>query len=93
MTQFLCIIILHSLQCFHIKYDETNHWILWNSTKDFNYDYEFDIINKVIENYLTCHTIIGTPFQFAWYKDPKTTISEFYHVQVFWNSSINSASN
>ena len=62
-------------------------------TIDFNYDYDIDIINKVIENHLSYHTILGDPFQFVWYKNPKPTIPEFYHVQVFWTSSINSANN
>jgi hypothetical protein len=74
---------------YDIKCDETNHWVLLNSTKDFNYDFNIDIINKVIENHLSYHTILGAPFQFVWYKNPKPTIPEFYHIQVFWTSGIN----
>lgn len=74
---------------YDVKCDETNHWILWNSTKDFNYNFDIDIINKVIENHLSYHTILGDPFQFVWYKNPKPTIPEFYHIQVFWTSGIN----
>lgn len=40
-------------------------------------------INKEIEKQL--YNIIGSyNFNFAWYKNPKPTIYDFFHVQVFW---------
>jgi len=30
----------------------------------------------------------GSKFLFAWYENPKMTVPEFYHVQVFWTTSI-----
>ena len=68
---------------------ESNHWVLWNSEHDFNYDYPDEIINEIITTRLVCHLQLNTPFQFVCYKNPKPTIPEFYHVQVFWISRIN----
>jgi hypothetical protein len=65
---------------------ESNHWVLWNSEHDFDYDYPDEIINEIITKRLFCHLELGVPFQFVWYKNPKPTIPEFYHVQVFWIS-------
>jgi hypothetical protein len=41
-------------------------------------------INKIITKNL--QNITGSDnFDFAWYKNPKPTIKEFFHVQVFWS--------
>jgi hypothetical protein len=68
---------------------ESNHWVLWNSEHDFDHNYPDEIINQIITRRLFKHLILGAPFQFVWYKNPKPTIPEFYHVQVFWISGIN----
>lgn len=63
--------------------DNSNHFVLWSS--EFNIEYDFDdlIINNVISNKIK--EIVGeSDYDFAWYKNPKPTIQEFYHVQVFW---------
>jgi len=62
----------------------TNHWILWNSEKIFSYNFPTNYINKIILDNLKI--ILGdiSNCQFVWYKNPKPTILEFYHVQVFW---------
>lgn len=61
---------------------ESNHWILWNSTRDFSFDFVPIEINQIIMKYI--RTMGFNNFDFAWYKNPKPTIPEFYHVQVFW---------
>jgi hypothetical protein len=67
----------------------SNHWILWSSKfkqneKLINQDL-IDEINNELINKLSI--MIGSDnFDFAWYKNPKPTINEFFHVQVFWIS-------
>ena len=61
----------------------SNLYILWNSTKKF-YD---DISDIIINEYITKELKIllsHDNFNFAWYKNPKPTVLDFYHVQVFW---------
>lgn len=73
---------------YNLESTETHHWVLWNYDKDFDYDYPEEEINEIIKRNLFYHTEIGTPFQFVWYKNPKPTIKEFYHIQVFWINGI-----
>lgn len=75
---------------------ESNHWILWNTDKDFNYDYPDELINQIIfeeikkiinndyTNYYNYNDYDYNKIQFAWYKNPKPTIPEIYHIHVFW---------
>ena len=56
-----------------------NHYILWNSKHDFQYDFVDEIITNKIKTYLG-----EGEFDFAWYKNPKPSVVDFYHVQVFW---------
>jgi hypothetical protein len=68
----------------HFKYNihhGANHYVLWNSEQKLGFDYDEDIINDKIKEELDKIT----PFyDFAWYKNPKPTVMEYYHVQVFW---------
>jgi len=73
---------------YNLECRETNHWVLWNYDKNFDYDYPEEEINEIIKRNLFYQTEIGTPFEFVWYKNPKPTIKEFYHIQVFWISGI-----
>jgi len=73
---------------YNLECRETNHWILWNSEKDFNYDFPEEEINEIIKRHLFYQTQIGAPFEFVWYKNPKPTINDFFHIQVFWISGI-----
>ena len=69
------------------RYDlipESNHWVLWCIDKDFNFDFPDYFINCIIEEEIKKIIHSELNFQFAWYKNPKPTIPEFYHVQVFW---------
>jgi hypothetical protein len=58
-----------------------NHYVLWNSDQDFTFDYDEEFINMKIKEELAK---ISTSYDFVWYKNPKPTVMEFYHVQVFW---------
>jgi len=69
---------------YNLTNPDTNHWILWNSEQDLNWEYPEEKINHIITIKLTQHLTPNVPFQFVWYKNPKPTIPEFYHVQVFW---------
>lgn len=60
-----------------------NHYVLWNSDHDFIFDYDEEFINNKIKGELAK---IYPNYDFVWYKNPKPTVIEFYHVQVFWIS-------
>lgn len=63
--------------------DNVNHYILWNSMFDFFYEFEDSVVNTIIKD--TIESMLETDqFDFAWYKNPKPSIPELYHVQVFW---------
>jgi hypothetical protein len=61
--------------------DQTHHYVLWFPFRE-NYLDDQQIIlniNKEIK------MIVGNDeFDFCWYENPNMTISEIYHVQVFW---------
>ena len=63
--------------------ENSNHYILWNSTKKFYEDFSDNTINNYIEKELK-KLLNHNNFNFAWYKNPKPTVVDFYHVQVFW---------
>lgn len=63
--------------------DNSNHFILWSSEFNIGYDFDDLIINNIISNKIK-EMIGDSDFDFAWYKNPKPSIPEFYHVQVFW---------
>lgn len=57
---------------------EANHWILWNTTVDFNAEISDEEINLILEKAL------GPSVDFAWYKNPKPSVPDYFHIQVFW---------
>lgn len=62
---------------------EVNHYILWNSLYDYFNDFEESVINSIIKD--TLESMLGTDkFDFAWYKNPKPSIPELWHCQIFW---------
>jgi hypothetical protein len=62
-----------------------NHYVLWNSKYNINYNFDDEIINNIL--YQNIKNILQNEnFDFVWYKNPKPTIPEFYHIQVFWIS-------
>lgn len=58
-----------------------NHWVMWYGTKDkeANSDQTTNDISNAIRNLLG-----HDHYDFAWYVNPKMTVPEFFHVQVFW---------
>ena len=62
---------------------EVNHYILWNSLYDCSNEFNESMINTIIKD--TIESMSTTDkFDFAWYKNPKTSIPELWHCQVFW---------
>jgi hypothetical protein len=61
----------------------TNHYILWNVNKTYSDDFDDDDINGRIKNMIQ-EELGNSNFEFAWYKNPKPTVPQFWHVQVFW---------
>jgi hypothetical protein len=60
-----------------------NHYILWNSLYTYDANMDDDLINELIKE--TIENMIGSDeFDFAWYKNPKPSIPELWHCQVFW---------
>eukprot|EP00600_Ochromonadales_sp_CCMP1393_P010009 CAMPEP_0174955210 /NCGR_PEP_ID=MMETSP0004_2-20121128/858_1 /TAXON_ID=420556 /ORGANISM="Ochromonas sp., Strain CCMP1393" /LENGTH=158 /DNA_ID=CAMNT_0016203119 /DNA_START=1076 /DNA_END=1549 /DNA_ORIENTATION=- len=58
------------------------HWVMWYGSQEKPYDDER--INADIVKELGDILGRGVRFDFAWYENPKMTVPEFYHVQVFW---------
>lgn len=63
--------------------NDVNHYVLWNSKYDYFVEIEESKINNIIKD--TLKSMVGSDnFDFAWYKNPKPSIPELWHVQVFW---------
>jgi hypothetical protein len=59
-----------------------NHYVMWYLGYDENLLSD-DIISMDI--YVNLLKLVGNNnFNFAWYKNPKMTIPDIFHVQVFW---------
>ena len=68
----------------HFRYNihcGANHFVLWNSERNLDFTYDEEIINNIIKEELNKITQF---YDFVWYKNPKPTVMEYYHVQVFW---------
>ncbi len=61
---------------------ETNHYVLWNSSADYYQHFEESEINRLITENLK--KITEAKFDFVWYINPKPSIPELWHCQVFW---------
>ena len=58
----------------------TQHYVMWYTYQDIP-DNE---INKDIE--ISLFKLVGHKnFEFVWYENPKMSVPEIYHVQVFWH--------
>ena len=57
----------------------TNHYLMWYTYQpktDYKINQDiFDSLKNILGN---------TNFEYVWYKNPKPTIPELFHVQVFW---------
>lgn len=63
--------------------DNVNHYILWNSMYDYFTQWDDAVINSIIKE--SIQSMLGTDeFDFAWYVNPKPSIPELWHCQVFW---------
>jgi hypothetical protein len=58
------------------------HWVMWYGTKE--QTRSEDEINNDIFIAISNHLQGSREFNFAWYINPKMTVPEFFHVQVFW---------
>jgi len=75
---------LTKFECCRFKYqipNKTFHYILWFTTDKLNLNEQK--INKIIFNSIQ-NTIHTDKFSFVWYENPKMTITDIYHVQVFF---------
>jgi hypothetical protein len=60
-----------------------HHDVLWNSEHLFEKEFDPEFINTQITTILQSR-LNNDNFDFAWYKNPKPSVLDFYHVQVFW---------
>lgn len=69
------------------RYDTSSeHYVMWYLNYNID-ELSDDIINMDIYNNI--YILIGNNnFDFAWYLNPKMTIPEIFHVQVFWIKKI-----
>jgi len=68
--------------------ETTNHWILWNSDFDMNWKPNPSDINEIIYTFLYEHNANSDSFDFAWYINPKPSVIQYFHVQVFWINNL-----
>jgi hypothetical protein len=68
----------------HFPYNtpEGQHWVLWYGSKQQPYDN--DTITADVNTELRSLLGRGVSFDFAWYANPKMSVPDFFHVQVFW---------
>jgi hypothetical protein len=61
----------------------SNHFVMWFSahTKHKN---DEDITSKIAESLQSMHGGTDAGLDFVWYENPKMSVPEIYHVQVFW---------
>ena len=60
--------------------DNTYHYILWYTDNNFINE---EIINKDIRHELDLF-FKGSKYEYVWYENPKKTIQDIYHIQVFF---------
>jgi len=63
----------------------SNHYVLWHKDHNFNFNFDDETVNEMINTQIK--KIVGHEnYMFAWYKNPKPTVIDFWHVQVFWTA-------
>jgi hypothetical protein len=60
-----------------------NHYVLWSSQNNYYHSYTDEDINNQINTQLK-NLLANNNYDFVWYKNPKPTVIDFWHVQVFW---------
>ena len=68
-------------QLFPYRIEDGRHFVMWYATKEQKRSDEE--ITSDIETELKAMTGTEDAFQFGWYVNPKMTVPEFFHVQVF----------
>lgn len=63
----------------------TEHYILWNMHYDFYYPMEDTVLTTIITQKLMR---FAHHFNFVYYTNPKPSILDFFHVQVFWTRNV-----
>ncbi len=64
--------------------ETTNHWILWNTEFDMKWKPDSSEINEILYSFLYEHNAKTNNFDFAWYINPKPSVNQYFHIQVFW---------
>ena len=72
-------------QMFPYLIKEGQHYVMWYATREQSKTDEE--ITADIDKELQRITGSENAFQFGWYINPKMTVPEFFHVQVFWKES------
>lgn len=72
-------------QCeFHYDLDDGKHFVLW--FPDSVQKHENEEITTLLDTYIAnAFDIQPEDFDFAWYVNPKMTVPDFFHIQVFIN--------
>ncbi len=61
----------------------SNHYVLWSRDNSYLESIDDDSVNRQLE--VLIKNIVGHEgYMFAWYKNPRPTVIDFWHVQVFW---------
>jgi hypothetical protein len=63
--------------------DNSNHYILWNNKYNMSDDIDNNIINNILVNFIF-NIFKHDNFNYVYYKNPKPTINEIWHIQVFF---------
>lgn len=63
---------------------EGNHWVMWYNKQ--SCPYGDDNITEDITEAIMEHLRGADNFDFVWYENPKMSVPDFYHVQVFWTT-------
>ncbi|KAJ3446245.1 n-acetylglucosamine-induced protein [Anaeramoeba flamelloides] len=61
---------------------KTHHYIIWYPYRN-NFLTDEQITQDILEE-IKCLVGSESGFDFCWYENPKMTIADIYHVQVFW---------
>ena len=69
-------------QMFPYLIHEGHHWVTWYATKE--QEKSDEEVTADVNNELKKLTNSDDGFEFGWYINPKMTVPEFFHVQVFW---------
>jgi hypothetical protein len=75
---------IFQLNEFPYAIEEGNHWVLWYGSTEKCCSDE----NITSDVYVAIKGILNgsEAFDFAWYENPKMSVPEFFHVQVFWTA-------